>query len=173
MAASTALHLRVGDVNCGTQLAERTRRPFPPQFYASKISTGMRVYIFAAAHFNAASSHTSHSCENATRQYVQQVLTVSNGTLAPAASVDCDLCSMVAAKHFIQGQGCFSATVAALRMYYQRSIFSSPGIVRQWCNETIVAAALRQNATRHRVGSRPTPMVLNCSAMGIPGYDVT
>lgn len=120
MAASTALHLRVGDVNCGTQLAERTRRPFPPQFYASKISTGMRVYIFAAAHFSAASSHTSHSCDNATREYVQQVLTVSNGTLAPAASVDCDLCSMVAAKHFIQGQGCFSA-VRALPFRCSRS----------------------------------------------------
>lgn len=112
MEASVALHLRVGDVNCGTQIAERTRRPFPPYVYASTIPAGMRVYIFAAAHFSAASSRTSHSCENATREYVQQVLTVSNGTLAPASSVDCDLCSMVAAKHFIQGQGCFSAVRA-------------------------------------------------------------
>lgn len=110
--ASVALHLRVGDVICGSSLAERHRRPLSPNLYASFIPARTHVYVFAASHFSAASSSNGVRCGHSTREYVKQILHVSKGTLAPPASADCDLCSMVAAKHFIQGQGCFSAVRA-------------------------------------------------------------
>jgi hypothetical protein len=110
--ASVALHLRVGDVICGSSLAERHRRPLSPNLYAPLIPARTHVYVFAASHFSAASSTNSVRCGHSTREYIKQILHVSKGTLAPPASVDCDLCSMVAAKYFIQGQGCFSAVRA-------------------------------------------------------------
>lgn len=110
--ASVALHLRVGDVTCGSSLAERHRRPLSPNLYAPFIPARTHVYVFAASHFSAASSSNGVRCGHSTREYVKQILHVSKGTLAPPASADCDLCSMVAAKHFIQGQGCFSAVRA-------------------------------------------------------------
>jgi hypothetical protein len=110
--ASVALHLRVGDVICGSSLAERHRRPLSPNLYAPFIPARTQTYVFAASHFSAASSSNGVRCGHSTQEYVKQILHVSKGTLAPPASADCDLCSMVAAKHFIQGQGCFSAVRA-------------------------------------------------------------
>ena len=92
--ASVALHLRVGDVICGSSLAERHRRPLSPNLYAPLIPARTHVYVFAASHFSAASSTNSVRCGHSTREYIKQILHVSKGTLAPPASVDCDLCSV-------------------------------------------------------------------------------
>ena len=137
--ASVALHLRIGDVACGTSLAESSKRPFPPRVYQAIRATWptVPVVVFAAVH--ASSSSSQGTCVNASYDYVRDVINVVNGavSLAPRASVDCDVRAMIDAEHFVQGQGCFSSLVAALRLHLGRPVTRLRGSKDHWyCNAT-------------------------------------
>ena len=158
---SVAVHLRVGDVACGYAPAEWTKRPFPAEVYRN-LSVSWQptrhVYVFAAQHYSAASTY---HCEDISTAYVNSVLQAINGTLAPKSSVDCDLCSMANAMTFVRGQGCFSATVAALRLYHGRTSTRVPGLKEHhFCNTTKLGAAISKgtsssNSSNSSRGSEP------------------
>ena len=71
LASSTALHLRVGDVVCGTTKGEVWRRPFPPRAYAN-----LHEPQRAPARVRLRGSHCTEprSCERESGEHVDAVL---------------------------------------------------------------------------------------------------
>ena len=111
LASSTALHLRVGDVVCGTTKGEVWRRPFPPRAYAvfTNRSAHPHVYVFAAPHFG---HQSSRSCERESGEHVDAVLAATGGTAYNATDADYTLCSLLRARTVVLGHNSFFADVA-------------------------------------------------------------
>ena len=163
IAQRVAVHLRVGDVVCGNSAAELSKRPFPPAAYA-KLSLRAPAYIFAVSHASAVSSASGHHCSERSDAYIQAVQSATNGTLSPVRTADCDVCAMMDAMDFVQGQGCYSAMIAALRTSLHRPVTRLPmAHILRFCNTTAIErkteADRDSNGNTTRLPLRP----LDCS----------
>lgn len=127
-----AVHLRLGDVVCGLAWHERGKRPFPIsslQALARTWPPSVPRLVFAAEHVGFTGdvaggkvTRDGSFCHDQSERYKQAAVRAVNGTLAHTASADCDLCAMLHAQNFVEGQGCFSAMVAALRLSLGRVV---------------------------------------------------
>lgn len=111
----TAIHLRTGDVVCGTRWHEIKKRPHSISYY-NKYRNDTAVYIFSKPFF---SVHSSKPCVKESNEYTRKVLKVTNGKLFNNKNADHALCTMVKANKFVLGKGYFSKTIEELNKKYR------------------------------------------------------
>ena len=114
-AEAVAIHLRLGDVVCGTKYHELDKRPFPPAAYeaiARRLPRGAPRYLFGQPYMSVKSSKI---CWNESVAYRAQVESALGATLFEEVDPDRTVCALTRAQIFVQGQGTFSETIRALR----------------------------------------------------------
>jgi GR25 family glycosyltransferase involved in LPS biosynthesis/glycosyltransferase involved in cell wall biosynthesis len=114
---STVVHLRLGDAVGGTHFYERRLRPFEPSWYQSiipDISQGS-VYVIGKCHFGYQCSANYDECNELSKSYMENVLSLLKATHFDGGHPDIDLCFAVKAKLFVQGRGCYSKLIVEVR----------------------------------------------------------
>lgn len=108
VANNTAIHLRIGDVVCGNEGHERSKRPYPISGY----KLFYRPFVFGTVFFTRTSA--TH-CIAESNAYVVSVLNVTHGILIKNHTADYDFCAMLSAKTFVRGKGTFSDAISWIR----------------------------------------------------------
>ena len=129
---STVVHLRLGDVVCGTHWHEQNKRPLPASALVSAIPQDAPVLVIGQCFFTAEHSSMDQydDSRTASAKYLAQVLADLHATHVDGGHADMDLCCGVAAKTFVAGKGHFSGTILAIRKVLGKPSILPPGA---WC----------------------------------------
>ena len=117
---SIAIHLRTGDVICGTFVHEIGKRPFHPSTYEYLKKNLRPKYVFSQPFW---SVFSSRRCVTESSEYIRKVLIASSAVHIRTQNADHAFCAMIKAQTFVQGTGFFSSTIAEMRKH-QNFIFN-------------------------------------------------
>jgi hypothetical protein len=114
---SAVIHLRLGDAVGGTHFYERRLRPFEPSWYQSIIPDICQgsVYVIGKCHFGYQCSANYDECNELSKSYMENVLSLLKATHFDGGHPDIDLCFAVKAKLFVQGRGFYSKLIVEVR----------------------------------------------------------
>ena len=111
------IHIRLGDVVCGSSWHEIEKRPFPPKLIAKAILPFKTLSIGLC--FNFHHGAITSKCDKESIDYLKEIkrLLPSAIVFQPSAFPDIHLCAMANAPLFVGGKGFFSRTVFQLRTF--------------------------------------------------------
>lgn len=113
---STVIHLRLGDVVCGNQWHEQSKRPFSIDYIKSllKYDTNKK-YVIGNCFFAKTSSQNYEECIQKSNEYLHTVVNELNAEYFDSKNADIDFCLAIKSKLFLQGRGFFSKLIVKIR----------------------------------------------------------
>ncbi len=113
---STVIHLRLGDVVCGTTSHEQGKRPFDINYIKNLLGNNNdKKYVIGKCFFAKPSSTNYEECINASNQYLYNVLQEINAEHFNSNNADIDLCCAIKSRVFVQGRGFYSKLIVEIR----------------------------------------------------------
>jgi len=119
---SLLIHLRLGDVVGGKIWHEIGRRPFEINHLNNLIEDDNKKgnkyknkYIIGKCHFGENCSTNYEECIDLSNKYLNNCLELFKASHLNSDNADIDLCCAILSKNFIQGRGCYSQLIVAIR----------------------------------------------------------
>jgi hypothetical protein len=132
---SLIIHLRLGDVVAGTIWYEKGRRPFSIEHLSNLInnyenndneSKNEKRYLIGKCHFGKDCSTNYEECLEISNKYLNECLQELKAEHLKGEDADFDLCCAILSNNFLQGRGCYSSMIVAIRRRLKLKFINNP-----------------------------------------------
>jgi len=130
---SLIIHLRLGDVVSGEKWYEIGRRPFSIEHLSNLIhnyendnNKNEKRYLIGKCHFGKDCSTNYDECIEMSNKYLNECLQELKAEHLKGEDADFDLCCAILSNNFLQGRGCYSSMIVAIRTRLKLKFINNP-----------------------------------------------
>jgi len=127
---SLIIHLRLGDVVSGEKWYEKGRRPFSIEHLSNLIHNyeinNEKRYLIGKCHFGEDCSTNYEECLEMSNKYLNECLQELKAEHLKGKDADFDLCCAILSDNFLQGRGCYSSMIVAIRRRLKSKFINNP-----------------------------------------------